>query len=138
MESLRNNAWILMVLVGLVFLFYAFYNLIVIPGLDPADPERGWAWLTTNPKAIEQIKFYFRILGILVLTVAVYTLVIAATGYRNGEKWAWFSLLYLPVHIILNGVLFPWIAPILAGLLLVAIIGLLLPFRIFFPKEVAR
>jgi len=124
----------LLFIVGLGLALYAYDNLVVIPGLDPADPDRGWAWLTSDPDVIEYIKWWFRTLGFWVLAVAVFVMVISSTGYREGQKWAWYSLLYLPVHILIHILIWPWLAPILLGVLLIAIAGLLLPFRRFFPR----
>ncbi len=50
----------------------------------------------SDPDVIEHIKWWFRILGFWVQTVAIFVMVISSTGYRKGEKWAWYSLLYLP------------------------------------------
>lgn len=102
---------------------------------DPADPERGWAWLTTDPKVIDYIKFWFRNLGYWVLAVAVFAIIISITGFRQGERWAWYSLLYLPIHLGIHMAIFPWLAPILSLLMIITLAGLFLPFRIFFPKS---
>jgi hypothetical protein len=125
---------LLLFIVGLGLGIYAYYNLFTIPGLDPTDPDRGWAWLTADPDVIEYIKWWFRTLGFWVLAVAVLVMVISATGYRTGQKWAWYSLLYLPVHVSVHILLWPWLAPILLGLLVIVLTGLALPFRTFFPR----
>ncbi len=136
MNSIARYAWMLLFIVGLGFLYYAYVNIVLIPALDPADPDRGWAWLTSDPQVIEYIKFWFRNFGIWVLAVAVFVLVISATGYRRGERWAWYSLLYLPVHIIIHMFIWPWTIPFLGILMIVTLLGLLLPVRVFFPKDV--
>lgn len=135
MKAISQKSWILLFLVGLGIAYYAYDNLVVIPALDPADPDRGWAWLTTDPEVIAYIKFLFRNFGIWVLAVAVFVIVISATGFRRGERWAWFSLLYLPVHIGIHMVIWPWTIPILLVLMIMTLAGLLLPFRTFFPKR---
>jgi hypothetical protein len=135
MSSITRYSWVLLFAIGLVLLYYAYDNIVVIPAIDPADPERGWDWLTADPQVIEYIKFWFRIYGIWVLAVAVFVLVISATGYRLGQRWAWFSLLYLPVHIAIHMFIWPWTIPILAVLLVLTLLGLFLPLRIFFPRN---
>ncbi len=135
MNSIARYAWMLLFIVGLGFLYYAYVNIVLIPALDPADPDRGWAWLTSDPQVIEYIKFWFRNFGIWVLAVAVFVLVISATGYRRGERWAWYSLLYLPVHIIIHMFIWPWTIPFLGILMIVTLLGLLLPVRVFFPTD---
>lgn len=132
MKRFSQYSWVLLFLVGLLIAYFAYDNLLVIPILDPADPERGWRWLTTDPEVIEYIKFWFRNFGFWVLAVAVFVMVISATGFRKGERWAWYSLLYLPVHIAIHMVIWPWTIPILAVLMLMTLAGLLLPLREFF------
>ncbi len=135
MNSIAKYSWLILFTIGLALLYYAYVNIVVIPALDPADPDRGWAWLTSDPQVIEYIKFWFRNFGIWVLAVAVFVLVISATGYRNGQRWAWYSLLYLPVHIAIHMVIWPWTIPILAVLMIMTLIGLFMPLRMFFPRD---
>lgn len=135
MQWLRKNAWLLLFGVGLVLLFYAYDNIVVIPSLAVDDPERGWAWLTRDPEVLDYIKWWFRTFGFWVLAVAIFVLVISATGYRHGQKWAFYSLLYLPVHIIVHMVIWPWLIPVLVAMFIVTIAGLILPFGEFFSRE---
>jgi hypothetical protein len=135
MRAISKHAWVVLFVVGLGLLFYAYDNIVVIPSIDPDDPERGWGWLTSDPEVIEYIKFWFRNFGIWVLAVGVFVTVISATGFRLNERWAWFSLLYLPVHIGIHMVIWPWTFPILVVFLILTVIGLVLPIRTFFPHQ---
>jgi hypothetical protein len=135
MKSLAKWSWILLFLVGMSFAIYAYYNLVTIPALEPDDPERGWAWLTTDPEVIEYIKFTFRMLGYWVLALAVLVMAISATGYRKGERWAWYCLLYLPIHIVIFMLIIPWTIPVLIILLAAVLIGLVLPVKTFFDSK---
>lgn len=132
-EALAQRSWVLLFLVGLSISYYSYDNMVVIPALDPADPDRGWVWLTTDKEVIDYIKFWFRTFGFWVLAVAVFVIVISITGFRQGQRWAWYSLLYLPVHIGIHMVIWPWTIPILSVLMMMTLIGLLLPVRTFFP-----
>ena len=89
-------------------------------------------------EVIEYIKFWFRNFGVWVLAVAVFVMVISATGFRKGDRWAWYSLLYLPVHIGIHMVIWPWTVPILLVVMALVLAGLLLPFREFFPRTVKK
>ncbi|MCB0168759.1 MAG: hypothetical protein KDI79_31315 [Anaerolineae bacterium] len=135
MRIVSRQAWVLLFLVGLGIAYFAYDNIVVIPALDPADPDRGWAWLTTDPAVIDYIKDWFRTFGYWVLAIAVLVIVISTTGFRQGQRWAWYSLLYLPVHLGIHMVIWPWAIPILAVLMAMTLAGLLLPFRIFFPSK---
>jgi len=136
MNQISKYAWMLLLIAGIGMAIFAYDNLVVIPTLDPADPDRGWAWLTSDPEVIEYIKFWFRNFGFWVLAVSVFVMVTSVTGYRQGDRWAWFALLYLPIHIAIHMVIWPWTIPILAVLLLLVLAGLFLPYRRFFPHEV--
>ena len=131
MEKVRSNSWIILFIVGLAFGFFAFDNIITIPALNPADPERGWNWLSTDSEVIEYVKFWFRIFGIWVLAVSIFVMTIAATGYRKKQKWAWYSLLYLPIHILIHFFIWPWLIPMFSIILILVIIALVLPYKQF-------
>lgn len=135
MNKIKNNAWIILFIVGLAFGYFAFDNIVTLPSLDPADPDRGWDWLTTDAEIIEYIKFWFRNFGIWVLAVSIFILTIAATGYRQHQRWAWYSLLYLPVHILIHFFIWPWLIPILSIVLVLVLAALILPYRLFFPTN---
>lgn len=134
MREISRYAWLLLFIVGAGTAFFAYHNVMVIPALDPADPDQGWAWLTTDADVVEYIKFWFRNFGLWVFAVAVFIMVISATGYRLAERWAWYSLLYLPIHIGIHMVIWPWTIPILSVFMGLALAGLILPFRRFFPR----
>jgi len=63
---------------------------------------------------------------------------VAIGGYRNGRRWSWYALSYMPVLLAYDASLhFPSLREMAAPLILlaVALLGLVLPFRIFFPKK---
>lgn len=138
MKRFSQYSWVLLFLVGLLIAYFGYDNLLVIPSLDPADPERGWRWLTTDPEVINYIKFWFRNFGFWVLAVAVFVMIISATGFRQRQRWAWYTLLYLPVHIGIHMVIWPWTIPILLIVMTMTLAGLLLPFRKFFPQAAEK
>ena len=80
--------------------------------------------------------------GLLSLVFAVLTTFLSLTAYRKGRKWAWFALLYTPLLLLM--ISRSWISPQnlegypfqgLAFLALVSVVGLVLPYRKFFPKK---
>ena len=129
-----GRGWMVFIPVGLVILFYAYDNLFVIPALDPNDPERGWKWLTTDPDTIDYIKFYFRNLGLRVLSIGLLTLGTAWFGLRRGSRSAWRILWIVPALFLAHLYFWPWLAPALAGLALLAGAGLAFSY----PKRIWR
>ena len=76
--------------------------------------------------------------GLITLVFAVLTTFLSLTGYRRGRKWAWFALLYTPALLLFGGYTqnlegYPWQG--LAFLALLSVVGLVLPYRKFFPKK---
>jgi hypothetical protein len=75
------------------------------------------------------------------LGFAIFTMAIAATSYRKGEKWAWYAFLYLPlqflsfVFIDVNDTRKVSFVLVPAIFLILSLAGLFLPYRKFFPKR---
>ena len=75
-----------------------------------------------------------RLLGTVLWGMAIFGLAIILKPFRNGERWAWYVLWYYPaffaIHILAFGTLIPDVV-----FLLISLLGLLLPYRRFFPKD---
>jgi len=79
-------------------------------------------------------------MGLLKMSWSFLVLAITVTGYRRGEKWAWYTLWLVPI-LLVSSALFnvsfvgdvsqtlQWI-PITS----ISLLGLLLPYRKFFPR----
>jgi hypothetical protein len=92
------------------------------------------------PGATELVRFLFGAVGMLKTSWSFLVLAITLTGYRRGEKWAWYTLWLVPALLVGQGLfnsvflgdakeMLQWI-PITT----VALVGLLLPYRKFFPR----
>jgi hypothetical protein len=127
-ENRSIRSWLFFVPVIFLILFFAYDNLIVIQALNVRDPDRGWAWLTTNPEIIDYIKFYFRVFGLRVFAFGALTLLTVTLGLKKGRFSAWLSLFLLPLLSAANIILWPWTAPIWIGAILLSGIGLWLSY----------
>lgn len=79
-----------------------------------------------------------RALGIATLGMGFFGTMITLMSYRRKERWAWFILWYYPIF---------WIIHLVGGLppgndhvhqvvfIVISLLGLLLPFRQFFPEK---
>lgn len=115
-------------LVSVSVLAFAAYNYFYVPALDPADPQRGWTWLTTDVETVDYIKFYFRMQGIWQLGFAI--LVLATAGcLRQGSRLAWLGLWSVPVVLLLVGLQAPWTLPVLVVPILLSLVALMLTWR---------
>lgn len=144
-------AWLILCLLGIAFVLFAVNALLFGLGLSdipvgiPGGPEAvksltGMTWddaLAGNPGLISLMRGISRVLGTGFLGFSLLVVLISATSYRQGQRWAWFAMWYLPVFLVgltfheLHGsyVFMPVV------FLVLAILGLLLPFRKFFPRK---
>lgn len=138
----HKYAWVLLFAIGL---------LVAIPGVfhyigfntDPATAEEivGISLNEleeSNPQAFDLYEFYFQFGGLSDVGFGLLVAIISATAYRNGRKWAWYTLWSVPAFFAASIVLlYAYELSILAPLVFVilALLGLLLPFRKFFPKD---
>jgi hypothetical protein len=79
-------------------------------------------------------------MGLLKTSWSFLVLAITLTGYRRGEKWAWYTLWLVPI-LLVSSALFnasfvgdlsltlEWIP-----ITIISLLGLLLPYRKFFPR----
>ncbi len=115
-------------LVAVAVLFFAGYNYFYVPAIEPADPTRGWGWLTNDFETVDYIKFYFRMQGIWQLGFAI--LVFAAAGcLHQGSRRAWLGLWSVPVVLLLVGAQAPWTLPVLVAPILLSLVALMLTWR---------
>ncbi len=93
-----------------------------------------------SPEAALFVRWLTGALGMLKTSWSFLVLAITMTGYRKGEKWAWYTLWLVPALLVGRGVfnsvflgdineMLQWI-PITT----ITLFGLLLPYRKFFPR----
>lgn len=92
----------------------------------------------SNPDFFDLYGFYFRFGGLSDAGFGFLVAVIAATAFREGRTWAWYTLWSVPAFFTASTVLpylygLPMVAPI--AFVILALLGLLLPFRKFFPRD---
>ena len=145
-KGYEKYAWIIIFIFGFLAVITAP---IILSGKQPNPPSpEAMTGLTLDEmeKQVPGINSYIsgisRQLGNFMLAMGVLLMGIAAVPYRKGERWAWYTCWIIPVLLVIQ------IANSLAtggrlwqvdfGALIVALAGLLLPFRKFFPRKEAR
>jgi hypothetical protein len=90
--------------------------------------------------AAEFVIFVYGQMGLLKISWSFFVLAITLTGYRRGEKWAWYIMWSVPT-LLVSDALFSviFIGDISQTLQFIPIttitlLGQLLPYRRFFPK----
>ena len=142
----EKYGWVLYVALGLLWVVVGFAQAFFPDGLLNTDAQRvlGMSWSelqTSNPEGAEFVRFYIGEMGLLKMSWSFLVLAITLTGYRRGERWAWYTLWLCPANLVGQGLfdsvllgdfnlMLPWI-PITS----ISLVGLLLPIRRFFPRK---
>src|SRR5712691_11738876 len=82
--------------------------------------------------------------GISGVGLALFGMVVSMTGYRRGEKWAWYVSWSMPIGILaaqlnvyaLTGSIM--VIYLAIAFIIVSLLALLLPYRQFFPRKPPR
>ena len=118
------------------------------PGaLTPIQVVTGLTWtqlVSTDPKFATFLGSTLIDDGISGVGLAVFGMVVSLTGYRKGEKWAWYVSWSMPIGILaaqlnvyaLTGSLM--VIYLAAAFTIVSLLALLLPYRQFFPRKPLR
>lgn len=134
-------AWIIFFIFGLLNLVAAPINLSGMPPNPPSPEGITGLTLAGMDMKIPGIRSYISSISVQIgnflLVNGVLMMAIAAIPYRRGEKWAWFVLWMILVFLIIQLVNsrggFGWQADFV--FIFVALAGLFLPYRKFFPKK---
>src|SRR5260370_3808960 len=124
------------------------FCLVCLPGSQTAiQSSTGMAWsqlATTNPRFANFLASALVDDGISGVGLAVFGMVVSLTGFRRGEKWAWYLSWSMPIGILaaqlhvylLSGSMM--VIYLAAVFTIVSLLALLLPYRQFFPRKSLR
>ena len=142
-KGYQKYAWILIAIVGFAFILD---GLMFFAGVNPDPPlfqsligESLSSFNSSFPKEAAAMSYLFHGFGLLALGLGIFTIAVSYKPYRNGKRWAWYVIWYLPIFALMAGIANymdgggSW--PVSLMLLIVSLAGLLLPFRKFFPKK---
>lgn len=145
----EKHAWILLFAVAVVFALFGIGDVVLGTAADPAIVV-GITGMTPeeigeiDPALLTLLNQAVRAGGAAILVAGLLAAAVAATAFRRRERWAWYALWTLPLWMVIifvimlvsrdpaTGVLPP---PLLSApvFLAIAVAGLLLPVRRFFP-----
>jgi hypothetical protein len=141
----EKYGWVVYLFLGLLWLVVGITQ--VFNPEELADDEaqhitgRSLSELEASfPEATELVRFLFGAVGMLKTSWSLLVLAITLTGYRRGEKWAWYTMWLVPALLVGQGLfnsvflndfkeMLSWI-PITT----LSLLGLFLPYRKFFPR----
>ena len=113
-------------------------------GQTPIISSTGMTWAqlaSSNPRFASFLASTLVDDGISGVGLAVFGMIVSATGYRKGEKWAWYVSWSMPVGILaaqlniyqLTGSTMILVLAVIFTI--VSLLALFLPLRQFFPKQ---
>jgi hypothetical protein len=142
----EKYGWLIFIALGLLWLVTGLSQVFNADVMIEMDVQRVTGMSLSelealNPESIELVRLYMGTMGNLKISWSFLLLAITLTGYRKGEKWAWYALWLAPAILISQGIIdtiiladinemVKWI-PITS----LSLLGLLIPIRKFFPKK---
>lgn len=140
-------AWIIFLIIGIILVVGGlphFYGFNTDPKLvETISGETIDGIKDSNPMFFNLYDFYFRGGGLSDVAFGFMIVATSIFAYRKTQKWSWYAFSFVPIYFL------AWIfissslpddaksslLPPLLVLILLSTLGLLLPFRRFFPKK---
>lgn len=142
-KGYQKNAWVLLAILGVLGLIFGVIAMLEVTYDQTFFSNRLGQSVTSfsssNPKAWSAIQGWERDEGTELFGFGLFAMAIASTAYRRGEKWAWYVFWYIPVYSLygtVNTYLIgtSYLTYLFEVILVVALAGLLLPYRRFFSQ----
>lgn len=147
-KNYEKYAWIIFFVIGIIVLVGGISHMFGIntePALVETISGQTIAELKlSSPMFFNLYNFYFSGGGLSDIGFAFFLIIISLTAYRQGLKWSWYALWFVPIFFlawILISLSLPIEAkfslfPPLIIFIVFSLVGLLLPIRKFFPKKI--
>jgi hypothetical protein len=145
-RSYEKHGWLVYLALGFLWLVVGFSQTFFPNELLEDDAkliiDMPWGELQdSSPVATDFVRWIYGAMGLLKMSWSFLVLAITLTGYRRGEKWAWYTLWLVPALLVSSALfnasftgdpskMLEWI-PITT----ISLLGLLIPYRKFFPRQ---
>ena len=146
MKRVEKYAWVIFLALGLLWLVVGLNQIFLPDALIGNDVQHviGMSLSeleASSPESVELVRFLYGIIGNLKTSWALLVLAITLTGFRRGEKWAWYTLWLVPAVLVAQGIIHSILLGDINEMLKwipttsISLLGLLLPIRKFFPRK---
>ena len=140
---LQRHGWIFLFVLEILLALNILLVIAIAEGPEDFEADTGVAWAEFSeayPTVATAFKLEQRVAFTGYLGLTLFALGITFFAFRNGLRWAWYTMWILPGVLAVTAALFvpsdqPNLATYYGGFAGVAVIGLLLPIRKFFPKS---
>ena len=101
----EKYAWVILLAVGLLWLVVGLVAVFQPEGIFEGDAQSvtnmPWSELkASSPIAANFVIFIYGQMGLLKISWSFFVLAITLTGYRKGEKWAWYIMWSVPALLV--------------------------------------
>jgi hypothetical protein len=145
-RAYEKHAWVIFLALGILWLVVGLMQAFHPDELLETDAQRvtdmSWSELrASNPEAAELVSYHYWEMGLLKISWSFFVLAIALTGYRRGEKWAWYTMWLVPICLASYAIFYAYwfgggsVSMESVPIISISLLGLLLPYRRFFPRE---
>jgi len=144
-KAYEKHAWIIFLVIGIFQLVTALGSTFTAGEVEWSSRFQsitGTTWDSLKASSPSIFKFIALVNtegGILRVTLAILFIGISLKSYRKGERWAWYlfwlSLVALTANLGVNEIYGVSIVGFFAPFFVLYLLGLLLPYRKFFPKK---
>ena len=144
-RAFEKYGWVVYLFLGLMWLVVGLTQLFNPEALLDNEAQHitgiSWSELEASfPEATELARFLFGSVGNLKTSWSLLVLAIILMPFRKGEKWAWYTMWLVPAVLVSQGI---WYSVYLGDfnemlryipIVTLALVGLFLPYRKFFPR----
>ena len=141
----EKYAWVVLLFLALMWVVVGFAQTFYPDGLAETDAQHvtdmSWSELKdSSPEASDLVRFHYGNMGLLKMSWSFLVIAITLTGFRRGEKWAWYTLCLVPILLVSSGLFRTWFFGDASEMLqsipvvTISLVGLFLPYRKFFPR----
>lgn len=145
-RAYEKHAWMIFLALGILWLVVGLMQAFQPDELLETDAQRvtGMSWSeleASSPEATELVSYHYFEMGLLKISWSLFVLAIALTGYRRGERWAWYTMWLVPICLVSYAIFYAyWFGGVSVPMesvpiISISLLGLLLPYRRFFPGE---
>ena len=142
----EKYAWLVFLFLGLLWLVVGLNQIFLPDGLIENDVQHVTGMSlseleASSPESILLVRFQMGVIGNLKTSWSLLVLAITLTGFRRGEKWAWYTLWLVPAVLVAQGIIHSILLGDISEMLQwipttsISLLGLLLPIRRFFPRK---
>ena len=104
----EKYAWVVFLFLGLLWVVVGFAQAFYPDGLLENDAQlvtdMSWNEIKdSSPEASDLVHFMYGNMGLLKMSWSFLVIAITLTGFRRGEKWAWYTLCLVPILLVSAG-----------------------------------